>query len=381
MIVNIFFICFVVASASKKVERFVDKAYQDDFMKAVHRLRQNNEYTDVTLHSGGVQIQCHRVVLAAASDYFKAMFRCGLQDKSSDPVQMTMEPAIMTSVIDYIYTGEIELTIDNVKSLVEACDILQLDGLKAACEDFMTSLVDLTNCVKLHRFAASFRLDKVQRKAKGLMVVEFKTVAFTDQFKEMSCNELVEIIKDDDIPVEDEDLVVESVVEWVRHDLEGRKASFETILEHTRLPFCSSHYLQQMHDLDDLLTPTCLKYLNEASKFQKDIAHQHEVFSCRTQPRIHFDVKRRLVVAGGVTCSEDNQNVENNVCQIHNEDTSCWETLTEMLPSVGMVYSVCYLGRSLLLTGGYKGGAVLMLAVRLGQEEVGGDATTFHWSA
>ena len=27
------------ASASKKVERFVDKTYQNDFMKAIHRLR------------------------------------------------------------------------------------------------------------------------------------------------------------------------------------------------------------------------------------------------------------------------------------------------------------------------------------------------------
>ena len=49
----------------------------------------------------------------------------------------------------------------------------------------------------------------------------------------------------------------------------------------------------------------------------------------------------------------------NNVCQFYNEDTSCWETLTEMPPSVGRLYSVCYLGRSLLLTGGVKGGAVL----------------------
>ena len=62
-----------MASASKKVERFVDKAYQNDFMKAVRRQRQNNEYTDVTLQSGDVHIQGHRDVLAIGSEYFKAM--------------------------------------------------------------------------------------------------------------------------------------------------------------------------------------------------------------------------------------------------------------------------------------------------------------------
>ena len=358
MIVNKLLYLFFVASASKKVKRFVDKTYKNDFMTAVHRLRQNNEYTDVTLQSDDVQIQCHRVVLAVGSKYFKAMFRCGLQECGSDTIRLTVRPEIMTSVVDYMYTGDIELTVDNVESLVEACDILQLDGLKAACEDFMTSLVDLANCVRLHIFAALYGLDKAQKKAKELMLAEFKKVAFSDQFKELSCSELVEIIKDDDIHVEDEDPVVESVVEWVRHDLVRRKASFETILEHTRLPFCTSHYLQHIHDMDDLLTPKCLKYIREATKFQEDIAHQHEVSSCRTHPRTHFDVKRRLVVVGGVTCSEDDPCVENNVCQCYNEDTRCWETLTEMPPSIGGLYSVCFLGRSLLLTGGHNGDAL-----------------------
>ena len=81
-------------------------------MTAVHRVRQNNEYTDVTLQSGDVQIQCHRVVLAVGNKYFKAMFRCVLQESSSDTIQLTLRPEIMTSVVDYMYTGDIELTVE-----------------------------------------------------------------------------------------------------------------------------------------------------------------------------------------------------------------------------------------------------------------------------
>ena len=35
----------------------------------------------------------------------------------------------MTSDVHYMYTGEIELTVDNVESLVKACDVLKLDDL------------------------------------------------------------------------------------------------------------------------------------------------------------------------------------------------------------------------------------------------------------
>ena len=223
-------------------------------MKGVHKLRQKEEFTDVTLQSGDVHIRCHRVVLAVASEYFKAMFRCGIQENTTDTVQLTMEPDIVINIINYMYTGEIELTVDNVQSLVKACDILQLDALKAGCEDFMMSQVDLTNCVGFFRFAALYRLHKVQMKAKGLMLADFKTVAFNDEFKQLSCSELINCIKDDDMIVDDEDVVVECVLDWVHHDLLNRKSSFEPILRHVRLPYCTSHYLRYVLDTCDLLT-------------------------------------------------------------------------------------------------------------------------------
>ena len=63
------------------------KTYQNGVMKTMFRLRQDKEDTDLMLQSGSVQIQCHRIVLVVASDYFKTMFRCGLSDSTSDIVQ------------------------------------------------------------------------------------------------------------------------------------------------------------------------------------------------------------------------------------------------------------------------------------------------------
>ena len=71
--------CVVVASSTTTAETFVDKSYQNAFMKRMHKQRQADQYTDVTLQSSDVDIRCHRNVLAAASDYFNAMFRCDLK--------------------------------------------------------------------------------------------------------------------------------------------------------------------------------------------------------------------------------------------------------------------------------------------------------------
>ena len=180
-------VCVVfVASASRKVQKFIDKEYQNYFMKAMNQLRLNDEYTNVTLLSGNVHVRCHRVVLAVANEYFNAMFTCGLQESMSASVRLTTEPETMVTVIDYIYTGEVELTVDNAEGLVKACDILQLDTLKIACENFMIKHVGPSNVVGFYKFAALYRLNQLQHKAMEVMKSEFKTVSFADEVKELN---------------------------------------------------------------------------------------------------------------------------------------------------------------------------------------------------
>ena len=343
---------FVVASTATNVKVCVDKTYQNQFMKSLQKLRQNDEYTDVTLQSGDVKIPCHRNVLAAASDYFKAMFKCGLKESTSDTVQLTMEPEILRSVVDYIYTGQVELTVDNVEDLVKSADVLSLECLKATCADFMISQVDPHNCFQLCRFSTLYRLNQLQKVTRQFICAEFKTVAFNAEFKVLTSSELIEFIKDDAVNVPDEDVVFEAVNGWIRHDLEKRRSSFEEIMKYVRLPFCSSSCLWEVKDIYDLLTPKCFEYLHEATTFQIDLAHRERISSCRTLPRANYRMKSCLLVVGGLTnaASED---IENKRCEYYKEDTNCWETLTDLpLSSVGRFYNVCGVDEGLFLTGG-----------------------------
>ncbi|KAI0239434.1 hypothetical protein LSAT2_009844, partial [Lamellibrachia satsuma] len=72
---------------------------------------------------------------------------CGLEESTLATVLLTMEPEILTSIVDYMYTGEIELTADNVESLVKAGELLQQDNLKKACENVTLKQVEPANCV------------------------------------------------------------------------------------------------------------------------------------------------------------------------------------------------------------------------------------------
>ena len=348
---------FVVASTATDVKVCVDKAYQNQFMMSLQKLRQNDEYTDVTLQSGDVKIPCHRNVLAAASDYFKAMFKCGLKETTSDTVQLTMEPEVLRSVVDYIYTGQIQLTVDNVEDLVKSADVLSLECLKATCADFMISQVDPHNCFQLCRFSTLYRLDQLQKVTRQFICAEFKTVAFNAEFKELTSSELIEYIKDDAVNVPVEDVVFEAVIGWIRHDLDKRRSSFEEIMEYVRLPFCSSRCLWEVKDIYDLFTPKCFEYLHEAMAFQIDLTHRERISSCRTLPRANYRMKSCLLVVGGLTTAASGV-VECKRCEYYKEDTNCWESLTDLPWSVGRFYNVCRVDRGLLLTGGITNDAL-----------------------
>lgn len=53
---------------------FTDVAHSKGLVNALRFLRQDEDLCDVVLRVGGTSISAHKVVLAASSPYFKAMF-------------------------------------------------------------------------------------------------------------------------------------------------------------------------------------------------------------------------------------------------------------------------------------------------------------------
>ena len=100
---------------------------------------ENHVLTDVTLAAGDHKIPCHRIVLAAASPYFQAMFTSGLEEAAPGSViQMNMETSTLQSIVKYIYTFDAELKDKaEVKALMKTADILEITTLKDKCKRFL----------------------------------------------------------------------------------------------------------------------------------------------------------------------------------------------------------------------------------------------------
>ena len=107
------------------------------FRASLGRLKDNGILTDIELLlSDNSTIRCHKIVLAAACAYFESMFTSAMESSQQEVEMLFPDADTMRTMVDYFYSGEIEVNAVNFKALAASSGFLCLDGLKEQCQDF-----------------------------------------------------------------------------------------------------------------------------------------------------------------------------------------------------------------------------------------------------
>ena len=272
-------------------------SFRKQFMTYLWEMRGEGILTDITLRlPDDTVMPCHKIVLMAASPFFRTMFKSGLKESSEEEVTLNCCSAdVLKMLLKYFYTDDVNLNADNVQDVVTACEFLCLVDLKLKCEELMASLLDASNCSQVYMFAKKFSMTKLESQAHRLICDGFEEVAASDGFQTLTENELVEIVSDDGLQVENEDVVFTAVVHWTNGDLDHRKESFPKIARHIRFPYCSKETLTNVVPFEELMcSPECLKLVQEAQQVIQNT--QHYFHSQRTIPRHSFTGKKQRLV-------------------------------------------------------------------------------------
>lgn len=108
---------------------------------------------DVTLVANSVEIPAHKMILAACSPYFYAMFSSFEESRQDRIVLQEVDHQALSLLVEYVYTSEIHVTEDNVQVLLPAANLLQLTDVRDACCDFLQVQLHPTNCLGIRAFA------------------------------------------------------------------------------------------------------------------------------------------------------------------------------------------------------------------------------------
>lgn len=119
-------------------------------------------------------------------------------------------------------------------------------------------------------------------------------ISTEEEFLQLSANELTQLIRKDELNVQEEREVYYAVLRWIRYDCDRRYPKMEQILYAVRCQFLTPNFLkEQMRNCDVLKkAPACREYL--ARIFRELTLHKRSVVSERKP-----NTTRMIFVAGG----------------------------------------------------------------------------------
>ncbi|XP_078602575.1 kelch repeat and BTB domain-containing protein 8-like isoform X1 [Branchiostoma floridae x Branchiostoma japonicum] len=220
---------------------FQDESYRDGFLGTVGDLQKAGVLQDVVIEVEDRRFPCHRLVLSAASPYFRAMFTSGMAESRKETVVLQgLDAGMFEEILSYIFTGTVRMSLDKVQPMYQAADLLQLDYVRDTCSSYMVMSLASSTCVDMYNFADAFSVDMVLNRCRQWVCRHFAKFVSSEEFCRLSVDQLTEIISHDELDVKEETTVWEAVVRWVQHNREERLHHLPSILPHIRFNLLTS---------------------------------------------------------------------------------------------------------------------------------------------
>ena len=272
-------------------------AFCVELAKRLNMLRRQDHLCDVILMTkDDKEFKAHRNVVSAASPFFFKLLQSDMKENREGIARFEeISGAVMEDVLEFIYTGIVEVTQENCKDLIAAANYLLIPGLKKHSGRFLEREMSKSNCISTFYFAEMYQCDELITNTRKFILANFASVAEMDEFLNLEAKEVERWISSDEISVAVEADVFKIVLKWIEQNKSERKAWFEQLFRHVRLAFVSFDFLLDVVT-NELVRQNlhCLKLISDAVKMASFTGERDPTKS----PRKGLE-SRAIVACGG----------------------------------------------------------------------------------
>uniref|UniRef100_A0A8B9LTN6 Kelch like family member 32 n=1 Tax=Astyanax mexicanus TaxID=7994 RepID=A0A8B9LTN6_ASTMX len=272
------------------------KSHQHSVLAALNQQRMDGLLCDVTLVAGEQKFHAHRAVLAACSDYFRAMFSLCMAESEADEVTLQGVSGVgLKHALDFAYTGQIVLDPGVIQDVLSAGSHLQLLELLTLCSQYLIQELSSVNYLELYRLADLFHLPVLEEAVIGYLVQHLAELEEAELLLLPLCL-LREVLKSDQLTSVTEEEIWQLLVRWLEHGC--RLHHSEELLQHVRFGLMDLSTLQRVSCSLPLLRtcPTATALLEEALDYHSCVFAQPLHQTSRTTPRYR---SLTLYITGG----------------------------------------------------------------------------------
>lgn len=183
-----------------------------------------------------IRIRVHRCVLYSASAYFKTLFAADAIEQDAKEVELNeVHGTILSQLVDYCYTLRVTINVTNAVDLMTAAHLFQLDDVVKQCEIFCATQIAAPNAFDYMVLAKKHALPILRKAACKFVQREFEAVVEGWSFIELSIDEVVEYLGDDNIVVDSEHAVFDAAVKWIEASRNGRRQHYPKLMGALRM--------------------------------------------------------------------------------------------------------------------------------------------------
>ncbi|KAJ8339894.1 hypothetical protein SKAU_G00345270 [Synaphobranchus kaupii] len=329
--------------------KLISRGHATSILQRVEHLRSDKTLCDVIVESGdgSKTFPVHRIILASASEYFRAMFTGEMKEKGVVKLQGVSGRGLK-SIIDFIYTGGLRLDLDSLRDTLEAATHLQVLPVLELCNQLLSTELSVDNCVEVGSMASELQFEDAQSRVKEFVCANFSALVQSGRYLELPEACLSHALSSDSLRGLAEAELYRVARDWLARDPAGRgEHTRGRLMRLVRFPLMAPAELLRISQEDGGMRadPACTQLLLEASTYQTLPFLQPALQSERT--RIRSD-SARLLLLGGVA---HRSRAVSRQLRFYDDEAEAWRALRPM-EEPRYQHGAALLGGFLFVVGG-----------------------------
>jgi len=130
--------------------------FQRDTFERLQEWRRNMKFIDTLIFCQSKTIGAHQIILASAIPYFEKLLLNSETHSCRNIHLDQLDPSSLMELIDYVYTGNLEVTENNIEATIKTAGFLEMQNVKNSCvQQVLNSIINANNCIGWKRLAVN----------------------------------------------------------------------------------------------------------------------------------------------------------------------------------------------------------------------------------